>query len=181
MQSQPPHPIVDFNSDDTFCWESTINTLPTSFQEVQVHGLKSQGSKGQGYSNSARYMPTVLLRLYLHILLQPPRKSLWRREETRLGTAVTLLNLKFVTSKFYAGLIKKHNNHKTITFAILNSPLAARGFKLGEVNSFINEDAAALPSVHKIMRRSNPSGDTGDDACITRAAAWRLWILNQVE
>lgn len=70
---------------------------------------------------------------------------------------------------------KEKKNHKTITFAILNYPLAVRSLKLEDLNSFINEDdAAALPSVHKIMSRSDLSCDAGDDTCITCAATQQL-------
>lgn len=44
---------------------------------------------------------------------------------------------------------------------ILNNPLAVRGdFNGGDLNSFIKEDAATLPSVHKVTSRADLSCDT---------------------
>lgn len=62
-------------------------------------------------------------------------------------------------------------------FTILSDPFAVSG----DLNRLINEDAAAVPSVHKITSSSHLNSDTMDDACITRAAVRQLWALNQLQ
>lgn len=82
-----------------------------------------------------------------------------------------------MSSKFYVWTGEKKKKCKNIKFTILSDPFAVSG----DLNRLINEDAAAVPSVHKITSGSRLNSDTVDDACITRAAVRQLGVLNQLQ